>query len=34
VLLTCAGLTFLNAHVYLDTVVLLGALAKEHPNGR
>ena len=30
VLLTCAALTFLNPHVYLDTVVLLGALANEH----
>jgi L-lysine exporter family protein LysE/ArgO len=29
-LLTCAALTFLNPHVYLDTVVLLGALANEH----
>src|ERR1700741_3010443 len=25
VLLTCAAMTFLNPHVYLDTVVLLGA---------
>jgi L-lysine exporter family protein LysE/ArgO len=30
VLVTCAALTFLNPHVYLDTVVLLGALANEH----
>jgi L-lysine exporter family protein LysE/ArgO len=30
VLLTCAAMTFLNPHVYLDTVVLLGALANEH----
>jgi L-lysine exporter family protein LysE/ArgO len=30
VLATCAALTFLNPHVYLDTVVLLGALANEH----
>lgn len=29
-LLTCAGLTFLNPHVYLDTVVLLGGLANGH----
>jgi L-lysine exporter family protein LysE/ArgO len=31
---TCAALTFLNPHVYLDTVVLLGALANEHRDGR
>ena len=34
VVLTCLALTFLNPHVYLDTVVLLGALANEHHNGR
>lgn len=34
VLVTCAALTFLNPHVYLDTVVLLGALANEDPDGR
>ncbi len=34
VLLTCLALTFLNPHVYLDTVVLIGALANEHHNGR
>lgn len=34
VLLTCAAMTFLNPHVYLDTVVLLGALANEHHDGR
>jgi L-lysine exporter family protein LysE/ArgO len=34
VLLTCAALTFLNPHVYLDTVVLLGALANEHSDER
>jgi L-lysine exporter family protein LysE/ArgO len=34
VLLTCAAMTFLNPHVYLDTVVLLGALANEHRGGR
>jgi L-lysine exporter family protein LysE/ArgO len=34
VLATCAALTFLNPHVYLDTVVLLGALANEDPDGR
>jgi L-lysine exporter family protein LysE/ArgO len=30
VLATCLALTFLNPHVYLDTVVLIGALANEH----
>lgn len=30
VVLTCLGLTFLNPHVYLDTVVLLGSLAHQH----
>ncbi|GAT10857.1 amino acid transporter [Mycolicibacterium novocastrense] len=34
VLLTCLALTWLNPHVYLDTVVLLGALANEHRDGR
>ncbi len=35
VLLTCLGLTYLNPHVYLDTVVMLGALANQHgPAGR
>jgi L-lysine exporter family protein LysE/ArgO len=34
VLVTAAALTFLNPHVYLDTVVLLGALANEHHDGR
>lgn len=34
VLGTCAALTFLNPHVYLDTVVLLGTLANEHQEGR
>ena len=34
VLLTCAALTFLNPHVYLDTVVLLGALANEQRDER
>ncbi len=33
-LVTCAALTFLNPHVYLDTVVLLGALANEHRDER
>jgi L-lysine exporter family protein LysE/ArgO len=31
VVVTCLGLTFLNPHVYLDTVVLLGSLAYQHP---
>jgi L-lysine exporter family protein LysE/ArgO len=34
VLLTCLGFTFLNPHVYLDTVVLLGALANRYGDGR
>ena len=34
VLLTAAALTFLNPHVYLDTVVLLGALANQQGDGR
>ncbi|OBF29221.1 LysE/ArgO family amino acid transporter [Mycobacterium sp. ACS4331] len=34
VLATCLTLTFLNPHVYLDTVVLLGALANEHRDAR
>src|ERR1700757_61313 len=34
VVLTCLALTYLNPHVYLDTVVLLGALANEHHDGR
>ncbi|WP_331714297.1 LysE/ArgO family amino acid transporter [Auraticoccus cholistanensis] len=33
-LLTAAALTFLNPHVYLDTVVLLGALANGHGDRR
>ena len=28
---TCLALTFLNPHVYLDTVVLIGALSSRHP---
>lgn len=31
-LLACLGFTFLNPHVYLDTVVLLGTVAHHHPN--
>ena len=34
VLLTCLAFTFLNPHVYLDTVVLIGALSNEHREGR
>lgn len=34
VLLTCLALTFLNPHVYLDTVVLLGTLASQQGEGR
>ncbi|MBO0678398.1 amino acid transporter [Mycolicibacterium sp. S2-37] len=34
VLLTCAAFTWLNPHVYLDTVILLGALANEHRDER
>jgi L-lysine exporter family protein LysE/ArgO len=33
-LLTVAGFTFLNPHVYLDTVILLGALANQAGDGR
>ena len=29
-LLACLGFTFLNPHVYLDTVILLGSLANQH----
>lgn len=34
VLVTCLALTWLNPHVYLDTVVLLGTLANEHADER
>jgi L-lysine exporter family protein LysE/ArgO len=34
VLVTCLALTWLNPHVYLDTVVLLGTLANEHASQR
>lgn len=30
VILTCLGFTYLNPHVYLDTVVLLGSLANQY----
>jgi L-lysine exporter family protein LysE/ArgO len=32
--LTCLALTFLNPHVYLDTVVLLGSVASTHGEAR
>ena len=31
VLTTCLALTWLNPHVYLDTVVLLGSIASQYP---
>ena len=31
-MLTCLALTYLNPHVYLDTVLLLGSLAQRHPH--
>jgi L-lysine exporter family protein LysE/ArgO len=34
VLVTCLALTFLNPHVYLDTVVLLGTVAGTHGGQR
>ncbi|MGB3481165.1 MAG: LysE/ArgO family amino acid transporter [Mycobacterium sp.] len=34
VLATCLALTFLNPHVYLDTVILIGALANDHADNR
>lgn len=34
VLLTCLGFTFLNPHVYLDTIVLLGSLGAQHGDDR
>jgi L-lysine exporter family protein LysE/ArgO len=30
--LTCLALTYLNPHVYLDTVLLLGSIAQQHPH--
>ena len=33
-LAACFGFTFLNPHVYLDTVVLLGAVASQRGEGR
>ena len=32
VLASCLAFTFLNPHVYLDTVVLLGSLSAQHPS--
>jgi L-lysine exporter family protein LysE/ArgO len=32
--LTCLALTWLNPHVYLDTVFLLGSIASTHGDGR
>ncbi|MCM4077018.1 LysE/ArgO family amino acid transporter [Paractinoplanes hotanensis] len=31
-ILTCLALTYLNPHVYLDTVLLLGSVAQQHPH--
>ena len=31
-LLCCLALTYLNPHVYLDTVLLLGSVAQQHPH--
>jgi L-lysine exporter family protein LysE/ArgO len=33
VLLACVGFTFLNPHVYLDTVILVGSIANARPPG-
>ncbi|UYM06463.1 LysE/ArgO family amino acid transporter [Solicola gregarius] len=33
VVLTCLGLTFLNPHVYLDTVLTLGSIANQYRSG-
>jgi L-lysine exporter family protein LysE/ArgO len=30
--LTCLAMTWLNPHVYLDTVLLLGSVAQQHPD--
>jgi L-lysine exporter family protein LysE/ArgO len=32
-LAACAGFTFLNPHVYLDTVILVGSIANARPSG-
>jgi L-lysine exporter family protein LysE/ArgO len=31
-LLACLAFTYLNPHVYLDTVLLLGSIAQQHPH--
>jgi L-lysine exporter family protein LysE/ArgO len=31
-ILACLAFTFLNPHVYLDTVLLIGAVASQHPS--
>lgn len=33
VLLACLAFTFLNPHVYLDTMILLGGLSTQYPGG-
>ncbi|UPK74238.1 LysE/ArgO family amino acid transporter [Nocardioidaceae bacterium SCSIO 66511] len=33
VVLTCLGLTFLNPHVYVDTVLMLGSIANQYQSG-
>lgn len=33
-IVTCLGLTWLNPHVYLDTVVLLGSLSTRYPGNQ
>lgn len=32
-LLVCLGFTFLNPHVYLDTVLLVGSVGTRYPDG-
>lgn len=34
VVLTCLAFTFLNPHVYIDTVLLLGSIANQYGDGR
>ncbi|MFD0786908.1 LysE/ArgO family amino acid transporter, partial [Micromonospora azadirachtae] len=31
-LLACLAFTYLNPHVYLDTVLLIGGIAQQHPH--
>ena len=33
-LLTCAALTWLNPHVYLDTVLLIGSISTQFPDDK